>query len=74
MNMKNIFKIYLLSFFLLSDFMVFADPGDGGDDGENPEDPTDPEPLPINSKLIWLAILGILFIIYKRKELKKLSE
>lgn len=73
MNMKNIFKIYLLSFFLLSDFIVFADPGDGDDDIDNPEDP-DPQPLPINSKLIWLAILGILFIIYKRKELKKLSE
>jgi hypothetical protein len=68
MNMKNIFKIYLLSFFLLSDFIAFAQ----DDEPENPEDP-DPQPLPINSKLIWLAILGILFIVYKRKELKKFS-
>jgi hypothetical protein len=66
--MKNIFKIYLLSFFLLSDFIAFAQ----DDEPENPEDP-DPQPLPINSKLIWLAILGILFIVYKRKELKKFS-
>jgi hypothetical protein len=66
MNMKNIFKIYLLSFFLLSDFIAFAQ----DDEPENP----DPEPLPINSKLVWLALFGILFILYKRKELTKLSK
>lgn len=74
MYMKNLFRIYLLLFFLLSDFIAFADPGDGDDDGGNPEDPGDTQPLPINSKLIWLAITGILFVLYKRNQLKKLSD
>ena len=74
MYMKNLFRIYLLLFFLLSDFVVFAQPGDDNENPEDPEDPGDTQPLPINSKLIWLALLGVLFVYYKRNQMKKLTE
>lgn len=67
--MKNLFRLYLLSFFLLSDFVLFAQPGDndgGGGVGGN-----DPQPAPINSKLILLAIMGILFVVYTFRKNKK---
>lgn len=66
--MKKLLKFYLLSFILLSDFMAFAQPGD--DDGGGLEG-GDPEPAPINSKLILLAITGILFVIYTFRKNKK---
>ncbi len=47
---------YLLILLFLCDFAVFADPGDDFE----PE----PDAAPINSKLIVLAIAGILFAIY----------
>lgn len=38
--MKNIFKLYLLTFFILSDFVVFAQPGsDDGSGGLEGDDP-----------------------------------
>jgi len=69
--MKNsLLKIYMLTFFLVSDFIVFAQPGEDNPDGDL-EGP-DPEPAPINSKLVYLAILGIAFGFYyfikKREE------
>jgi hypothetical protein len=67
--MKNIFKLYLLSFFLLSDFVMFAEVGD--DDGGGGIGGEDPAPAPINSKLILLAIMGILFVFYTFRKNKK---
>ena len=68
--MKNIYKAYLLSFFLLCDFIAFAQPGDdtiGGDlEGEEPA-------APINSKLTILLILGVVFAFYQIKRHKKIS-
>ena len=67
--MKNLIRLYLLSFFLLSDFVLFAQPEDddiGGGVGGN-----DPQPAPINSKLILLAIMGILFVVYTFRKNKK---
>ena len=49
-------------FALLSDFMLFAQPGD--DDGGGGLEGDDPPAAPINGKLIWLAITGILFAFY----------
>jgi hypothetical protein len=67
---NNLFKIYILSFFLLADFVAFAQPGD--DDGTpGGLEGNDPPPAPINGKLIWLAILGILFAFYSIKKYKK---
>ena len=59
MNNK-LFSLYILCFFLLNDFIIFAQ-GDGNEDGdlENP-DPA----LPIDGKLIWLGIIGIIFAFY----------
>ena len=62
--MKNLFKLYILSFVLLSDFVAFAQPGDDDDGGGGGLEGGDPEPAPINSKLIVLAILGLLFVLY----------
>jgi Zn-dependent protease with chaperone function len=59
MNNK-LFSLYILCFFLLNDFIIFAQ-GDGNEDGdlENP-DPA----LPIDGKLLWLGIIGIIFAFY----------
>ena len=67
-DMKKLMKFYLLAFVLFSDFVVFAQPGDGGGDlgGE------DPVPVaPINGQLMVLAILGIAFVIYTYRKNKK---
>ena len=57
--MKNRFlKIYILIFTLLSSFITFATPQ------EDPTDPIEDPETPINSKVLWLAIAGIVFAIY----------
>jgi hypothetical protein len=63
--MKNsILKLVLLSFFLLNDFILFAqDPGDTGD-GDGGLEGGDPAAAPIDGKLIFLGISAILFAIY----------
>lgn len=67
--MKKLLKFYLLSFVLLSDFLTYAQPGD--DDGSGGLEGGDPEPAPINSKLMLLAIAGILFVIYTFRKSEK---
>lgn len=60
---QNLFKIYLLSFFILSDFIVFAQgPGDDDDGGGLEDD--DPPATPINGKIVWLLILAIGYGVY----------
>lgn len=64
--MKNLLKYYILTFVLLSDFVLFAqEPGD--DDGTGGLEGGDPPPAPINSKLIILLIFGLSFAFYKYK-------
>lgn len=56
---------------LLSGFLMFAqDPGD--DDGGGGLEGDDAPAAPINTKLIWLGILGVLFAwyMYKQRRLK----
>lgn len=60
--MKSIYKIYILTFLLLSDFILFAQPGD--DDGSGGLEGEDTPAAPIDGKLIWLAIVSILFAFY----------
>jgi len=65
--MKNLLKFTLFSFFLMSDFMIFAQPGDQDNNGGGGLEGTDPAPAPINSKLIILAVIGLFFAFYKIK-------
>lgn len=67
--MRKLLKLYLLSFLFLSDFVAFAQPGD--DDGTGGLEGGDPQPAPINSKLILLAITGILFAVYTFRKNRK---
>jgi hypothetical protein len=69
-NMKKLFKFYLLSFILLSNFVAYADPGD--DDGTGGLDGGDPTYAPINSQLMLLAIVGIAYVIYTYRKNKKI--
>jgi hypothetical protein len=69
--MNNILKLWIFIFILFSNFLAFADdgPGDTSDNGlENDDTPA----APINAKLIWLGILGVLFAwyMYKQRRLK----
>jgi len=72
----NLLKWYMVAFLLVSDFVMFAQPGDDNGDCINDDcvegnDEDDPAGLPINTKLIWLAILGISFAFYYYKKNKE---
>lgn len=71
--MKKIFKLYLLGFFLLSDFIVFAqEPGAGAEGGQpSLEGTSDPQPASVDSKLIYLLIVGLLFAVYTMQKRSK---
>ena len=66
---KNLLNIYIFTFVLFSDFIMFAQPGDDDTGGGLEDD--DPPPAPINGKLIWLAVAGILFAIYMYRNNRK---
>ncbi|NHM07348.1 hypothetical protein G4D82_08960 [Flavobacterium sp. CYK-4] len=71
--MKNkLFKLYLLTFLVLVDFVAFAQPGD--DDGSGGLEGNDPPPAPINGKLIWLAFAGIVFALYSIRKYRRLAK
>lgn len=60
-----------MAFILLSDFVVFAQPGDDDGGAGGGLEGGDPQPAPINSKLILLAIMGVLFVMYTFRKNKK---
>ena len=61
--MKHLVRFYILVFLLTSDFKLFAQ---GDEDGDGDLEGEDPIPgAPINSKLLWLMIIGIAFALYK---------
>jgi hypothetical protein len=66
--MKKIINFCLISFFMMSDIVAIAQPGDQDNNGGGGLEGGDPAPAPINDKLILLAILGILYAIYKFKK------
>ena len=70
--MKKLFKFYILTLVLFSDFVAFAQPGD--DDGGGGLEGTDPQPAPINSKMILLAIAGVCFVIYTFKKNRRIVQ
>jgi hypothetical protein len=67
--MKNILKFALLAFIMLYDFVAFAQPGD--DDGGGGVEDVDPQPAPINSKLILLLVIGLIFAYHSFKKNRK---
>ena len=72
--MKNItnhlFKFFILSFVLLSDFIMYSQtPGD--DTAAGDLEGNDAVAAPINSKLIILALAGVIFAVYTFKNNKK---
>ncbi len=73
---KKLVYLYVFSVVLFSDFKLFAQPGDESDDPD-PNDELedgDAQALPINGKLFWLAIAGILFAYYTYKRNKQLRQ
>lgn len=66
--MKKIVNIGLVLFFLLHDFRLFAQ-GDEDDNGDL--EGNDPPAAPINSKILYLALVGIVFVYYTYKSRKK---
>ncbi len=70
--MKNrVSYSFLVIFFLLVDFVAFAQPGD--DDGSGGLEGNDPPPAPINGQLIWLGLLAIIFAFYSIRRYRKLA-
>ena len=62
---QSLYKIYLVSFFILSDFTLFAQgPGDESDGDPLEGGDGDAPPTPINGKITWLFLLAILYGIY----------
>lgn len=65
----NLQRFFLLFAFLLLDFVAFAQPGTGSGSGtDNDLENEDLPAAPINAKLIWLAIAGIIFAYYTIKK------
>lgn len=62
---NNLFKLYILSFFLLLDITLFAQPGQ--DQGGGGLEGDDPPTAPIDGKLLWLGIVALLFAFYTYK-------
>jgi len=70
---KNLLKLLMVAFMLISNFVMFAqveDPGAPGH-GTGPEDGGDSLGTPIDSKLIYLAIVGVVFSVYYFSKLKQ---
>lgn len=70
MKMKNnLFKLYILCAFLLTDFVLFAQPGQ--DQGGGGLEGDDPPVASIDEKLIWLGMIAILFAFHMYKNRSK---
>jgi hypothetical protein len=68
---KKLFNLYLISFFLLVDFVAFAQPGD--DDGSGGLEGDDAPPAPIDGKLIWLGIIALLYAFYSIRKNRRIA-
>ncbi len=63
---SNLLKIYATLMLALVSFLSFAQPVD-------PPADEDPPASPINTQLIWLAVIGIVFAFFYLKNQKKTS-
>ena len=65
---SNLLKLYATLMMAFISFLSYANPVD-------PPAEEDPPSAPINTKLIWLAIAGIIFVyFYFRKKTKTISQ
>ena len=64
---KTILQSFLLLTFLFLDLVAFAQTGPGSDNTAGDLEGDDPV-APINSKIIWLAVVGIAFAYYTFKK------
>ena len=69
---KNLIHFYILTVVMFSDFVMFAQ-APGTDDSAGDLEGDDPVPAPINSKIIYLAIIGIMFALYIYKRNKRIA-
>ena len=68
---SSLLKLYIFAFLFIGDFVMFAQEEPGAECEDENGDPIpgclenggDPE-APINTKLIWLALLGVSFVVY----------
>lgn len=67
--MKTLFKYYILIFLVMSDLALFAQPGEEAEGGGLSGN--DAPAAPINGKLVFLAIIGILFVLYTYRKNKQ---
>ena len=64
---SNLLKLYATLMMAFISFLSYAQLDPPADD--------DPPPAPINTKLIWLAVAGIIFVyFYFRKQAKTASQ
>ncbi len=61
---KTFLHYYVIATVLFSDYMLFAQPNDETDPGDDPLEGDDTPAAPINGKLLFLALAGILFAYY----------
>jgi len=63
-NKKN--RIFILFYFLLIDFITFAQvpPGPGDEDGDGDLEGSDPEAVNLDKMLLLLFIVGIIYAFY----------
>lgn len=67
--MKDLSKIFLLTFLVFADVAAFAGPG--GDTGGGDLGGGDPPATPINTYLIVMIVLGLLMGFYSFKKTQK---
>jgi hypothetical protein len=68
-TLNNLFKLFIFSFVLLSDFIMYSQPGD--DTGAGDLEGDDAPVAPIDSRLIILALAGIVFAVYTFRNNRK---
>lgn len=72
--MNKLLKISAFAFILLSNFAVFAQgPGGTGDGTGGLEGDGDTTPAPIDGKLIYLGIAGLVFAYYAFRKYRKVA-
>jgi hypothetical protein len=70
--MNRLLKISVFAFILLTNFVALAQPGGTGD-GNGGLEGGDPPPSPIDTRLIYLGIVGLLFAYYAFRKHRKVA-